>query len=63
MPVLLVAGAVSVVGLIIIALRNGGLRMRDGRIIGRQQTQQEFDEELARLRARDAVRKEWLKRR
>ena len=47
---------------LVFALRNGGIRTRNGSIIGRQQTQQEFDEKLAKLEAREARHKKWLDR-
>jgi len=56
------AGMAVIIAVIVVALRSGGIRMKDGSIIGHQQTQQEFDERIARLNAREARRKAWLDR-
>lgn len=57
-----VGALVFVIAVVVFALRNGGLRLRDGTFIGRPETQQEFDEKIARLEAKDRQRQEWLDR-
>jgi hypothetical protein len=49
------------VAVFLIMSMNGGVRMKDGSVVGRQQTQQEFDEKLRRIKEREARYEKWRK--
>jgi hypothetical protein len=56
-----VVGMAFCVTVLAVMFVNGGVRTRSGSIVGRQQSQQEFDEKVRRLEERDARYEKWRK--